>query len=136
MKKQKKRNYTELEIFKEFSDLSRELRFSIKNHMKRYDKFDVGDEIKRLLRQIKFVISDANSLPNNCKLPKLEELCSLLKHLEISLSDCIEDGSLSLSGRFNINLPLSRLENVKNQANSWKDYVEDKYYSQDVCIPD
>ena len=61
MKKQKKRNYTELEIFKEFSDLSRELRFSIKNHMKRYDNFDVGDEIKRLLRQIKFVISDANS---------------------------------------------------------------------------
>ena len=120
------RNYQELKIFKEFSDLSRELRFSIKQ-MKRCDKFDVGEDIKRQLRQIKYMISDINSMPNNCKLDKLSTLLSQLDHLEIAISDCVEDWSLSLYGRYNINLPLSRLENVKTQATNWKKYVEDKF---------
>ena len=46
-----KKDYRELEIFKEFSDLSKELRKSIQQ-MKRYYRFDVGDEIRRLLREI------------------------------------------------------------------------------------
>lgn len=95
--------------------------------MKRYYRFDVGDEIRRLLREIKYKISDINSSPNNCKLEKLVSLCSLLNHLEIALSDCIEEGSLSLKGRYNINLPLSRLANVKTQATNWENYIEDKY---------
>lgn len=122
----KKTSYRELDIFKEFSDLSRELRESIQQ-MKRYYRFDIGDEIRRLLREIKYKISDINSSPNNCKLEKLVSLCSLLDHLEIALSDCIEEGSLSLKGRYNINLPLSRLVNVKTQATNWKNYIEDKY---------
>lgn len=126
MKKTKQTDYRELEIFKEFSDLSRKLRESIQQ-MKRYYRFDVGDEIRRLLREIKYKISDINSSPNNCKLEKLVNLCSLLDHLEIALGDCIEEGSLSLKGRYNINLPLSRLMNVKTQATNWKNYIEDKY---------
>ena len=126
MRKTKQTDYRELDIFKEFSDLSRELRESIQQ-MKRYYRFDVGDEIRRLLREIKYKISDINSIPNNCKLEKLVSLCSLLNHLEIALSDCIEEGSLSLKGRYNINLPLSRLANVKTQAINWKNYIEDKY---------
>ena len=122
----KKTSYRELDIFKEFSDLSRELRESIQQ-MKRYYRFDIGDEIRRLLREIKYKISDINSSPNKCKLEKLVSLCSLLDHLEIALSDCIEEGSLSLKGRYNINLPLSRLVNVKTQATNWKNYIEDKY---------
>ena len=46
-----KKDYRELEIFKEFSDLSKELRESIQQ-MKRYYRFDVGDEIRRLLGEI------------------------------------------------------------------------------------
>jgi hypothetical protein len=126
MKKTKQTDYRELDIFKEFSDLSREPRESIQQ-MKRYYRFDVGDEIRRLLREIKYKISDINSSPNNCKLEKLVSLCSLLNHLEIALSDCIEEGSLSLKGRYNINLPLSRLANVKTQATNWENYIEDKY---------
>ena len=126
MKKTKQTDYRELDIFKEFSDLSREPRESIQQ-MKRYYRFGVGDEIRRLLREIKYKISDINSSPNNCKLEKLVSLCSLLNHLEIALSDCIEEGSLSLKGRYNINLPLSRLANVKTQATNWENYIEDKY---------
>ena len=121
-----KKDYRELEIFKEFSDLSKELRKSIQQ-MKRYYRFDVGDEIRRLLRKIKYKISDISSSPNNCKLEKLVSLCSLLDHLEIALSDCIEEGSLSLKGRYNINLPMSRLANVKSQAANWRNYIGDKY---------
>ena len=61
-----KKDYRELEIFKEFSDLSKELRESIQQ-MKRYYRFDVGDEIRRLLREISTKLGNILSILTNLK---------------------------------------------------------------------
>lgn len=120
------KEYLGSKIFTDFSDLSKILRRSIRE-MARYDRFDVGDEIKSLLRQIKHIISDSHSLPNNCnKLSNLDFLVNLLNHLEIDLTDCLEDSSLSLSGKFGISDVMIKLTKVQNQAEKWRIYVKDR----------
>lgn len=120
------KEYLGSKIFTDFSDLSKNLRRSIRE-MARYDRFDVGDEIKSLLRQIKHIISDSHSLPNNCiKLSNLNLLVNLLNHLEINLTDCLEDNSLHLSGKFGISDVMLKLTDIQNQAEKWKVYVKDR----------
>lgn len=120
------KTYQELEIYTQISLMSKELRESILQ-MKRYYRFDVGDEIRGLLRSIKYTVSDIHRKPNNCKYPLICQLISQIDHLEIALSDCIEDGALWLDGRYNISMPLTRLDNIRNQAESWKEYISDRY---------
>lgn len=120
------KEYLGSNIFTTFSDLSKILRRSVRK-MARYDRFDVGDEIRSLLRQIKHTISDSHSLPNNCnKLSGINLLINLLNHLEIDLTDCLEDGSLSLSGKFGISDVMIKLTEVQNQAEKWRTYVNDQ----------
>lgn len=119
-------SYNELRIYAEVSEMAKELRRSVKQ-MCRYDRFDVGDQIREILRDIKCTISDAFEKPNE---DRYEDLCTLvnhLNHLEIFLSDCLEDESLSLSGHFGISSPIQRLGEIKNQAHKWKSYVYDSY---------
>ena len=56
-KEMDKKNYTELAIYSEVSIMSRELRTSVKQ-MSKYYRYDVGDEIRGMLRNIKYTISD------------------------------------------------------------------------------
>ena len=93
-----RKSYNELEIYTEISLMSKELRDSILQ-MKRYYRFDVGDEIRSLLRELKYLVSDIHQKPNTCKYLPLCELQSKLNHLEIALSDCLEDRALKLEGR-------------------------------------
>ena len=106
------KKYNESEIFTEVSLMSSELRLSIKQ-MNRYYRYDVGDEIRKTLREIKYILSDIHRNPNNCY---KSDLLEKLDHLEIALNDCIEDGALSLSGRYNIVLPMERLSKIINLA--------------------
>ena len=120
-------NYKELNIYSEVSFMSKELRTSIKQ-MSRYYRYDVGDEIREMLRQIKYVISDIHQLPNTeIKYNKICDLIDKLNHLDIALTDCIEDEALSLGGPHSIAIPLNRLRSVLEQADKWKNYVYDKY---------
>lgn len=123
------KNYTELEIYTEAMQMSREIRESVK-HMKRYYRFDVGDEIRQMLRDMKYIISDIHSKPNKCKYDPLCLLVDKINHLEIALTDCLEDEALSLRGRYNISLPLQRLDKIKSQAEHWKSYIHDKYVQE------
>lgn len=130
VKVMERKSYNELEIYTEISLMSKELRDSILQ-MKRYYRFDVGDEIRSLLRELKYLVSDIHQKPNTCKYLLLCELQSKLNHLEIALSDCLEDRALKLEGRYNISSPLSRLAIIKRQAESWKSYIGDKYGKQE-----
>lgn len=127
----KNKDYNELRIYTEVSLMAQELRFSI-GQMKRCYRFDVGDEIRQILRQIKYTISDIHQKPNSCKYGGICDLINLINHLEIALNDCLEDNALSLSGRYNIFSPLQRLDSIKQQADDWRTYIYDKYNVQEV----
>lgn len=127
MNDNKQKNYSELEIFSEASSMSAELRESIKQ-MSRYYRFDVGDELRKLLRQIKYLIADASGkIEIKGKYEEVQELLETISHIEIALQDCLEDNALSVSGRYNINQPLIRLSKIKDQATRWRNYLHDVY---------
>lgn len=127
MNDNKQKNYSELEIFSEASSMSAELRESIKQ-MSRYYRFDIGDELRKLLRQIKYLIADASGkIEIKSKYEAVQELLETISHIEIALQDCLEDNALSVSGRYNINQPLIRLSKIKDQATRWRNYLHDVY---------
>ena len=127
MNDNKQKDYSELEIFSEASSMSAELRESIKQ-MSRYYRFDVGDELRKLLRQIKYLIADASGkIEIKGKYEAVQELLETISHIEIALQDCLEDNALSVSGRYNINQPLIRLSKIKDQATRWRNYLHDVY---------
>lgn len=127
MNDNKQKDYSELEIFSEASSMSAELRESIKQ-MSRYYRFDVGDELRKLLRQIKYLIADASGkIEIKGKYEAVQELLETISHIEIALQDCLEDSALSVSGRYNINQPLIRLSKIKDQATRWRNYLRDVY---------
>lgn len=127
MNSNKQKDYSELEIFSEASLMSGELRESIQQMPRRF-RFDVGDELRKLLRQVKYLIADASGkIELKGKYKATQELLETISHIEIALQDCIEDNALSMNGRYNINQPLLRLGKIKDQATRWRNYLHDVY---------
>lgn len=69
-------------------------------------------------------------MPDTHKYNFICDLLNKLNHLEIALTDCLEEGSLKLSGHYGISIPMSRLIQVKGQAEKWKNYIYDRYVNK------
>lgn len=94
-----------LDVYAKVSDMSKYLRKSIEQ-MPKYYRYDIGDEIKKLLRDIKF---KAYLLQwKDCS----EELYFMLQHLKVLLDECIDDGILLMSGKYTIFEPRKILDYV------------------------
>lgn len=117
-------SFNKLEIYKEITDMSKELRRSI-NNMDRFHKFSIGERILNLLIDIKYQVYMCNTRKEFEKLDEMRKLRDLLTHLQICLNDCVEDGVLLLKTKFSIQLPLKRLHNIITQAIKWENYSRD-----------
>lgn len=115
--------FNKLEIYRQTSEMAKELKPSLKRMPREY-KFDIGNEIKRLVRDMKYQIYLINVRPDNEKLPYLKTFIDMYNHLKILIDDCLEDNVLSLKGKYTIYSPLKRLKSIGEQANKWKRYIE------------
>lgn len=87
-----------LDVFAKISDISKYLRKSIKA-MPKYYQYSEGDEIKKLLRDMKF---KAYLLQyQDCG----EELYFMAQHLKILLDECLEEKALLMKGPYTIYKP-------------------------------
>lgn len=94
-----------LDVYVKASDMSKYLRASIKR-MPNYYRYDIGDEIKKLLRDIKFKALLLQY--TDCK----EELYFMLLHLKLLLDECIDDGILPMKGPYTIYEPRKILDSL------------------------
>ena len=86
---------TKLDIFVKISDMSRYLRESI-NHMPKEYRYDIGIDIKKLLREMKYKALLLQTA--DCS----HELYLDTQRLKLLLDECIEDKVLLMKGKFNI----------------------------------
>lgn len=115
-------SFNKLEIYKQVSDMSKELRRSI-NNMPKFHKYCIGERILNLLLDIKNQIYLCNTRQNEEKLNEMKKLRDLLTHLKICLSECIEDGTLLLKTKFSVQQPLKRLDDIIKQQIKWENYT-------------
>lgn len=115
--------FTTLQIYKDFTAMAKDLRRVIKRMPKEY-KYDIGDEIKKLLRDMKYQIYIVNNSKNEGKPEQLRCFIDMYNHLRILLDECIEDGVLQVKGKMSIALVIKRLIDINSQAKKWKNYVE------------
>lgn len=115
--------FNKLEIYRETNEMAKELKVSIRR-MPREFKFDIGNEIKRLLRDMKYQIYLINVHSDEEKLSYIKDFIDMYNHLKILIDDCLEDDVLQLKGKYTIYSPLKRLKSIGEQANKWKRYVE------------
>ena len=94
-----------LDVFTKISDMSKYLRNSIK-HMPKYYRYDIGDEIRKLLRDMKYKAFLLQS--EDCG----KELYNMAQHLKILLDECIEDQALLMKGPYTIFEPRKLLDIV------------------------
>ena len=111
--------FTTLQIYKDFTAMAKDLRRVIKRMPKEY-KYDIGDEIKKLLRDMKYQIYIVNNSKNEGKPEHLRCFIDMYNHLRILLEECIEDGVLQVKGKMSIALVIKRLIDINSQAKKWK----------------
>lgn len=116
-------SYNNLEIYRQSSDMSKELRRSI-NNMPRQYKFNIGMRIINLLSDIKYQIYLCNTRFNEERLVEIRKLKDMLAHLKIYLEECIEDKVLLLNTKFSIQTPLKRLNDTITQIKKWEMYTK------------
>lgn len=118
--------YSELQIYKDIRQMSKELRRSI-NNMPRFDKFTIGKRILNNLTDLQIQVYYVNSRQGENKLEAMRKLKDLLVTLNILLTNCIDDKILLLTTKFSIHQPLQRLKNINAQAVKWEKYMKEKY---------
>ena len=96
---------TKLDIFVKVSDMSKVLRKSI-NHMPKEFRYDIGIDIKKLLREMKY----------KAFLLQTKDCCEALyfdaQRLKLLVDECIEDEVLLMKGEFTIIEPRRILMNL------------------------
>ena len=111
-----------LQLFKEISQMNKEFRYSILHSMPKEYRFDVGAEILKLMREIKFTIYKSvrfSKVALDCN--SRDILIEMLLHLKIEIDDCCEDGLLSVKGSYTIVPPRKRLMEILQQLGVTED---------------
>lgn len=135
-------SFNDLSIYKELNELSKELRKRIRQMPKEY-KFEIGNDMKKLLRRMRYQIYLINSHDNSVKPKFFHEFINMQVNLKIHLDECIEDNIFTFSGKFSIALPLKRLTEIRRQTKKWLAYTEsynkgkwkDGKTETDECLP-
>lgn len=92
--------------------------------MPRYYKYDDGDEMRKLLRQIRFNIYTINSHDDKEKYPYIVDLLNKLVMLKIIIDELIEDNVFKLVGKGNIVNDIKLLGKITLQATKWRNYTK------------
>ena len=115
--------FHQLEIYKDIVDMSKILRKHI-DKMPRYYKYDCGDEIRKLLRHIRYNVYLINSHCDNYKYDLICKLLDKIVLLKIIIDELIEDNIFLLSGKGNITNVIVLLTKVTKQATKWRNYMK------------
>lgn len=121
--------YSNLQIYKDFSALAKPLKRRIRQMSREY-KFDIGFEMKQLIRDIKYQIYYANSRQNDEKSKELSILKDMINHLKILIGECVDDNIFVLRGKGSVGGIIKELKNVSEQANKWKKYFDGKNHEK------
>ena len=89
-----------------------------------YYRRDSGDEMRKLLRDIRFSIYEVNSHSDQDKEQYLIELIRKFVKLKILIDDAVENEALKISGKKNVVACIKQLRNVTSQAMKWKNYIQ------------
>lgn len=115
--------FYDLQIYKDVVELSKMLNRRIKQ-MDIYYRRDSGDEMRKLLRDIRFSIYEVNSHSDQDKEQYLTELIRKFVKLKILIDDAVENEALKISGKKNVVACIKQLRNVTSQAMKWKNYIQ------------
>ena len=115
--------FYDLQIYKDVVELSKMLNRRIKQ-MDIYYRRDSGDEMRKLLRDIRFSIYEVNSHSDKDKEQYLIELIRKFVKLKILIDDAVENEALKISGKKNVVACIKQLRNVTSQAMKWKNYIQ------------
>lgn len=115
--------FYDLQIYKDVVELSKMLNRRIKQ-MDIYYRRDSGDEMRKLLRDIRFSIYEVNSHSDQDKEQYLIELIRKFVKLKILIDDAVENEALKISGKKNVVACIKQLRNVTSQAMKWKNYMQ------------
>ena len=115
--------FHQLEIYKDIFDMSKILHKHI-NKMPRYYKYDSGDEIRKLLRQIRYSVYLINSHSDKDKFELICHLLDKLVLLKIIIDELIEDKIFLFDGKGNIINIIILLTKITKQATKWKNYMK------------
>ena len=105
--KKMKNNFQDL--FKDITSISKDLRRAVR-HMPKYYRYNEGDQIKRLLVEIKLPIKLAAKDVNYTF--GYSDTIWKIELLIIILDDCIEDHALLIKGAFTIAEPRQKLDDL------------------------
>ena len=92
--------------------------------MQRYYKYDDGDEMRKLLRQIRFNVYTINSHDDKEKYLYIVDLLNKLVMLKIIVDELIEDNVFKLVGKGNIVNDIKLLGKITLQATKWRNYTK------------
>ena len=119
--------YFDLQIYKDVVELSKQLNTRIKQ-MDAYYRRDSGDEMRKLLREIKLNIYDINIHTDKEKLVYLNDLIRNFVRLKILMDDAIENGGFRITGKKNVVSCIKKLSDVTSQATKWRNYIKNNTY--------
>lgn len=115
--------FHELTIYKDIIDLSKFLHKRI-NKMPRFYKFDIGEDMKKLIREIRYYIYLINSHEDKEKYPLICQLLNKLVFLKIMIDELVEDHIFVLNGKGNIIQAIKLLTEITTQATKWRNYTK------------
>ena len=111
--------YYELQLYKDLTEFSKILNKRIKQ-LEIYYRRDSGDEMRKLLRELKFNIYTINSLPVQERKSSMDTLVRNLVKMKILIDDTVDNGGFKLTGRGNVVECIKQLSNITEQAVKWR----------------
>jgi len=118
--------FKKLDCYKDLSQASLEINRAIHYDMPKEARYDIGDEIRKILRDMKYLIYLINSRNDVEKIPYFEQLVDNYNHIRILLDECIENGFLKIKGKFSMAQPIKRLISFGKQISKWQAYTRKK----------
>ena len=106
--------FVDLGVYQETIEIGKSLKHVILTIPKDY-RYDLGVEIKRLIRDIKYQIYLTNCRTDNEKIVYVDELQNMVNHLKILIDDGIEDNIFFFKGKNSIANALAHLKELTLQ---------------------
>lgn len=119
--------FQQLGVYKTLSDASREINNSIRYDMTKDAKCDIGDEIRKLMRDMKYDIYLINSRQGSEKKPYMRNLMDKSYHLSILLNECVDYGYLKIRGKYSIHNALKNMKDFSSQLVRWSNFIKRTY---------
>lgn len=109
-------DYSSYWLFEEIASIAKDIRYSILHSMPKEYRMEIGNEIRSLLRTLKFraySVSKYGRGTLDCN--SIDYLTDTIVKLKINLDDCLEDGLLLDKGPYTIIPARKRLMEVSER---------------------